>query len=72
MDAILAQLEALALSHPEVFALIARTINAAFHSTSPARAIVRHLIREAAEGASDELADELSTLTPVEGPLKPT
>lgn len=62
--AIVAQLENLAVTHPEVVALLADTINAAFHSQTPARAIVRHLIRATAEGPlASELADELSKLT---------
>ena len=60
--AILQTLEALATSHPEIVGILGRTIQAAFEGKSPARAIVRHLVREAAEGASDELADELSKL----------
>lgn len=59
---VLQQLEQLALSHPAEVAIIADAINAAAHSENPLRAVIRHL----AENVSDELADELSKLTPVE------
>ncbi len=60
--ALATQLATLAAKHPDVFAMIVDVIGIALKSENPWRAIVRKMIRVAAEKASDELANELMGL----------
>ena len=57
--AILKVIADLALRHPEIAAMLVDVAKAALTSKNPWRAVVRKMIRVAAEKASDELADEL-------------
>mgnify|MGYP003553296995 CR=1 FL=1 len=60
--AIVADLAKLAAKHPDIASMIVDVIGIALRGKNPWRAVVRKMIRVAAEKASDELADELGKL----------
>lgn len=60
--AIATQLATLAAKHPDIAAMIVDVVGIALRGKNPWRAVVRKMLRVAAEKASDELANELMRL----------
>lgn len=67
--AIAADIVKLAAKHPEIAAMIWDVAKAALTAKNPWRAVVRKMIRVAAEKASDELADELMKIRKASGEM---